>query len=317
MEARPQRTRGRVRGRGLPTVPGTVLVALVAAFVGLLAGWQLAGAALGPATTATPTPAALVRPALVDDSLRRAFAAGGNPGAWLLCRSPGPLDCRSVEPVRLAPSVAFGPSGRLWSSLPPVILADGGRISMAADMSHAVGVAFSIVSRGGLATDPPTVAGGEGTLYLDVGVLAPGSYMVLGRAELGPPAGGLVEAVARRSGIECRIDLPPAERLEALGRDTSVAVYRVLQEALTNVARHSGAKHAWALLEAGNDELRLEIEDDGRGISAEDLVTPRSLGLKGMRERVLYLGGALEISRAPRGGTRVRAHVPLPGGEAA
>ena len=134
---------------------------------------------------------------------------------------------------------------------------------------------------------------------------------------LADAAGWLVEDFARRSGIECRIDLPPAERLEALGRDTSVAVYRVLQEALTNVARHSGAKHAWALLEAAGGELRLEIEDDGRGISAEDLVKSRSLGLKGMRERVLYLGGALEISRAPRGGTRVRAHVPLPGGEAA
>jgi len=134
---------------------------------------------------------------------------------------------------------------------------------------------------------------------------------------LADAAGWLVEDFARRSGIECRIDLPPAERLEALERDTSIAVYRVLQEALTNIARHSGAKHAWAVIEAGDGALRLEIEDDGHGISAEDLAKSRSLGLKGMRERVLYLGGALEVSRAPRGGTRVRAHVPLPdGGEA-
>ena len=112
---------------------------------------------------------------------------------------------------------------------------------------------------------------------------------------LADAAGWLVEDFARRSGIECRIDLPPAERLEALGRDTAIAVYRVLQEALTNIARHSGAKHAWALLEAAGGELRLEIEDDGRGISAEDLVKSRSLGLKGMRERVLYLGGALDV----------------------
>lgn len=195
MEARPQRTEGRVRGRGLPTVPGTVVVALVAAFVGLLAGWQLAGGALGPSVAATPTPAALVRPALIDESLRRAFAASGSPEAWLLCRSPVPLECRPVEPVRLAPSFAFGPSGQLWSSLPTVILAPGGRISMAADISHAVGVAFSVVSRGGPATDPATVVGGDGAVFLDVGILAPGSYMVLGRAELGPPAGGLVEAV--------------------------------------------------------------------------------------------------------------------------
>ncbi|MGA8006344.1 MAG: PAS domain-containing sensor histidine kinase, partial [Burkholderiales bacterium] len=122
---------------------------------------------------------------------------------------------------------------------------------------------------------------------------------------LADAAGWLVEDFARRSGIECRIDLPPAERLETLGRDTAIAVYRVLQEALTNIARHSGAKHAWAVLEAGEDSLMLEVEDDGRGISAEALAKSRSLGVKGMRERMLHLGGALEVSRAPRGGTRV------------
>jgi two-component system sensor histidine kinase UhpB len=132
---------------------------------------------------------------------------------------------------------------------------------------------------------------------------------------LADAAGWLVEDFARRSGIECRIDLPPAERLEALGRDTSVTVYRVLQEALTNIARHSGAKHAWAALEAANGALTLEIEDDGRGITLAEMTKSRSLGVKGMRERVLYLGGELEVSRAPRGGTRVRARVPLPGGE--
>ena len=131
---------------------------------------------------------------------------------------------------------------------------------------------------------------------------------------LADAAGWLVEDFARRSGIECRIDLPPAERLEALGRDIAIAVYRVLQEALTNVARHSGAKHAWAVIEAADGALMLEIEDDGRGIDAEELAKSRSLGLKGMRERMLYHGGTLEVSRAPRGGTRVRASMPLADG---
>jgi PAS domain S-box-containing protein len=128
---------------------------------------------------------------------------------------------------------------------------------------------------------------------------------------LADACGWLVEDFARRSGIECRIDLPPAERLEALGRDIAIAVYRVLQEALTNIARHSGAKRAWAVLEAGDGELRIEIEDDGRGVSLQELSKSRSLGVKGMRERILYLGGELEVSRAPRGGTRVRARVPI------
>jgi PAS domain S-box-containing protein len=134
---------------------------------------------------------------------------------------------------------------------------------------------------------------------------------------LADAAGWLVEDFARRSGIECRIDMPPAERLETLGRDTSVAIYRVLQESLTNVARHSGAKHAWAVLEAANGALVLEVEDDGRGITLAEMAKSRSLGVKGMRERVLYLGGDLEVSRAPRGGTRVRARVPLPEGDEA
>ncbi len=134
---------------------------------------------------------------------------------------------------------------------------------------------------------------------------------------LADAAGWLVEDFARRSGIECRIDLPPAERIDALERDRAIAVYRVLQEALTNIARHSGAKRAWAVLEAGDEALVLEVEDDGRGISAEDIAKSRSLGIKGMRERMLYLGGELEVMRAPRGGTRVRARVPLVSTQAA
>ena len=62
-----------------------------------------------------------------------------------------------------------------------------------------------------------------------------------------------------------------------------------------------------------NGELHLEIEDDGRGVSPEDLAKASSLGLKGMRERVAYLGGAVEIGRAPRGGTRLRLRMPLRG----
>jgi signal transduction histidine kinase len=55
------------------------------------------------------------------------------------------------------------------------------------------------------------------------------------------------------------------------------------------------------------------MEDDGRGIAPQDLAKARSLGLKGMRERITYLGGSIEIARAPRGGTRLRVRVPLQG----
>jgi PAS domain S-box-containing protein len=130
----------------------------------------------------------------------------------------------------------------------------------------------------------------------------------LGLAEA---ASWLVEDFSRRSGIavEARIaeDIP----LESLSKSAATAIYRAVQESLTNIARHSGAKHAWVRIEAAEGALHVEVEDDGRGISPQDLEKRRSLGLKGMRERVAFLGGALEIGRAARGGARLRLHMPL------
>jgi PAS domain S-box-containing protein len=133
---------------------------------------------------------------------------------------------------------------------------------------------------------------------------------------LADAAGWLVEDFARRSGIECRIDLAPREALDALERNVAVTLYRVLQESLTNVARHAGARRVWASLALDEREVRLEVEDDGRGIAPEEMTKSRSLGLKGMRERVRYLGGSFEAVRAARGGTRVRVSLPVTGAPA-
>jgi PAS domain S-box-containing protein len=129
---------------------------------------------------------------------------------------------------------------------------------------------------------------------------------------LADAAGWLVDDFAKRSGIRCEFQLNGAT-LDDLSKAVSTAVYRALQESLTNIARHSGAKHTWVVLGMENGSIHFEVEDDGRGISPEDLSKARSLGLKGMRERVAHLGGALEVARAPRGGTRVRARIPLHG----
>ena len=120
----------------------------------------------------------------------------------------------------------------------------------------------------------------------------------------------LVDDFAERSSVECRLDLPGDGALAEVDRTVAITLYRVLQESLTNIARHAQAKHAWVVVGAGGSMLHLEIEDDGRGIADEDLARPRSLGLKGMRERVRYLGGVVEIGRAPRGGTRVFVRIP-------
>ena len=128
---------------------------------------------------------------------------------------------------------------------------------------------------------------------------------------LADAASWLVDEFAKRYGIAARIELSGDGALEHLPKNISTTVYRAIQESLTNIARHSGAKNAWVVLAAENGSLDVEVEDDGRGIAPEDLSKSRSLGLKGMRERIAFIGGAFEVARAPRGGTRLRIKVPL------
>jgi PAS domain S-box-containing protein len=128
---------------------------------------------------------------------------------------------------------------------------------------------------------------------------------------LADAAAWLVEDFAKRSGVACRIDV--SEDVQGVSKAVATAVYRAVQESLTNIARHSGAKNAWVVLGAVDGAVHVEVEDDGRGIAPEDLAKARSLGLKGMRERIAFLGGSLDIARAPRGGTRLKLTVPLRG----
>jgi PAS domain S-box-containing protein len=126
---------------------------------------------------------------------------------------------------------------------------------------------------------------------------------------LADAASWLVDDFAKRSGVACKIELP--EEMHDVSKAVATAVYRAIQESLTNIARHAEAKSAWVVFGVENGTLHVEIEDDGRGIEPEDLAKTRSLGLKGMRERIAYLGGSFEVARAPRGGTRLRINVPL------
>jgi signal transduction histidine kinase len=130
----------------------------------------------------------------------------------------------------------------------------------------------------------------------------------LGLAEA---ANWLAGEFSGRSGVHCEIRMPAEGALDGLEKSVATAIYRGLQESLTNIARHAGASKAWVSVGTENGEVYFEVEDDGRGIEPVDLAKTRSLGLKGMRERVHYLGGSIEIGRAPRGGTRVRVRVPL------
>lgn len=127
----------------------------------------------------------------------------------------------------------------------------------------------------------------------------------------------LVDDFAGRSGVRCELDVSGEDAFDALDPKVATAVYRALQESLTNVAKHAGATRVRVVLRASAGEVLFEVEDDGRGIDPADLGKARSLGLKGMRERVTYLGGRLEVARGTPAGTRVRARVPLRSAEAA
>jgi signal transduction histidine kinase len=93
----------------------------------------------------------------------------------------------------------------------------------------------------------------------------------------------------------------------AINGDAAVHVYRVLQEALNNVARHSGAKRAWVRLRFAPEHLVLEIEDHGSGFAA---ARGRGIGLVAMRERAELLGGSIAFDRPVEGGALVRLTVP-------
>jgi signal transduction histidine kinase len=93
-----------------------------------------------------------------------------------------------------------------------------------------------------------------------------------------------------------------------VGASAGVQIYRVLQEALNNVARHSGAKEAWIRLRFGSAALILEVEDHGKGFRPAAGQT--GIGLVAMRERAQILGGSLKVSPLPTAGTRVHFDVP-------
>lgn len=118
------------------------------------------------------------------------------------------------------------------------------------------------------------------------------------------------EAFARETGIGVEVELRQAEHLD---REQALQLFRITQEALTNVARHADASRAWVLGRLAGRAYELQVEDDGRGLQP---TRPGSMGLLSMRERAALAGGRLALDRSPRGGLRVRATLPI-GGEAA
>jgi len=137
---------------------------------------------------------------------------------------------------------------------------------------------------------------------------------LLDEAGFASAARWFAESFAKRSGIECRLDLP--ERLCRLPETIEVDLFRILQESLTNVHRHSGTSSVEIQLKVGDNQVLLTVRDFGRGMPA-DLIqgfgaNGRSVGvgLTGMRERVNDLGGTFEVQSDTRG-TAIVVAVPL------
>jgi PAS domain S-box-containing protein len=132
--------------------------------------------------------------------------------------------------------------------------------------------------------------------------------IALDRLGLGPALRQECRRFKDWAGVPCGFAAP--EGLSTFGPEVDTALFRIAQEALTNVARHARASHAALTLEAKAGGAVLRVEDDGRGIPPGR--ESGGLGMLGMRERAERLGGQLVVRADPRGGTVVEARIPLP-----
>lgn len=138
---------------------------------------------------------------------------------------------------------------------------------------------------------------------------------LLEEAGLTAAIGWLANGFTQRSGIKTEVDMPA--ELERLPSDIEVTLFRIVQETLTNVARHSGSKTAFIKLTRQPGEIILSVRDEGTGIPPEKLekvhgnVSALGVGVAGVWERVRQFGGALDINSNSRG-TTVMVVVPLP-----
>ena len=129
---------------------------------------------------------------------------------------------------------------------------------------------------------------------------------------------GLVDDVRRESGLAISLSFPEGgyHALDGLPDAVSITLYRVLQEALTNVRRHAQARHVHVRVSKGSEWIGLEVEDDGRGFVVPTrlgmFVRDKHYGLAGLEERVHAIGGRMEVQSSPGRGTRVWVLLPLP-----
>jgi signal transduction histidine kinase len=131
---------------------------------------------------------------------------------------------------------------------------------------------------------------------------------ILDQLGLLPAARRFAAEIAARHGIA--VEVTSEAWPETLPREAALVLYRVMQEALQNAVKHSGAARVDVAFRGGGRELLLRVADGGRGFSPAHLEGVRGLGLAGMRERLRLVGGELRVESVPEGGTIVDAWLP-------
>jgi len=117
------------------------------------------------------------------------------------------------------------------------------------------------------------------------------------------------EEFQKRTGIVCEVNFTPDDII--LDRGISTAIFRILQEALTNVIRHAEATKVRVSLEEKDSEILLSVEDNGKGVTEKQITDPKSFGLIGMRERVHFFSGKVRITGARNKGTSLVISIPI------
>jgi len=117
----------------------------------------------------------------------------------------------------------------------------------------------------------------------------------------------LADGFTARTGIEVKVQSSWPGRLPD---ETETCLFRIAQEALTNIARHSGAKRATIALESGGESIRLTVQDDGHGLDPS-AVNGRGLGLTGIRARARSAGGEAQVRSRPGEGVAIEVRVPI------
>jgi signal transduction histidine kinase len=120
-----------------------------------------------------------------------------------------------------------------------------------------------------------------------------------------------VEETCRAAKLECSVKVSP--KLERLSPDLEIALYRIVQESLTNVVRHAKATHVEVAIDRDKKGLRVEIRDDGTGIGDLERARKLSHGLAGMSQRMRAIDGTFDVHSSSGKGTRIAAFVPLGG----